>query len=300
MSITSRTYDPARDGEAISAFLTRHFQPHNRDGNWLQPVWEYAYIHPATKEADLAQIGLWEDGGEVVGAAIFDIHPIDTGICIHPDYRPLRTEMRNYAEKHFPRKDAGGRKTLRIYVPADDEAWNREMADADYRHITNPPMDRDMSEMPIPEDFPMSKLPDGYTFTSVKEVKDYALIVESLWKGFNHEGPYQPDDPAREERIFHAPNFRPDLTTIIRAPDGELASYCGIWHNRPNAYAYVEPVATVPAHRRKGLGAAVVREAIRRAGIDGAKTVFIWSNMKLYQSVGFKRIATHNCWTRFF
>jgi len=61
MTIKRRSYAGAADFYTISDFLTRHHQPGNRDGNWLQPVWEYAYTHPWFDESSVDRIGIWED-----------------------------------------------------------------------------------------------------------------------------------------------------------------------------------------------------------------------------------------------
>ena len=47
-------------------------------------------------------------------------------------------------------------------------------------------------------------------------------------------------------------------------PDGRGAAFCGMWHLPGTIYAIVEPVATAPDHRRKGLARAAIHEAVRR------------------------------------
>ncbi|NTU76113.1 MAG: hypothetical protein HGA86_08340, partial [Anaerolineaceae bacterium] len=46
MTITKRPYRKAEDFDRIGQFLMQHHQPGNRDGNWLQPTWEYMHSHP--------------------------------------------------------------------------------------------------------------------------------------------------------------------------------------------------------------------------------------------------------------
>ena len=54
---------------AISEFLFGLYEPDNRDGNWLQPVWEYAYTHPWFDDASIDRIGIWTEGPDIVGVA---------------------------------------------------------------------------------------------------------------------------------------------------------------------------------------------------------------------------------------
>jgi hypothetical protein len=72
MTIERRSCAGTADFYTISDFLTRHYQPGNRDGNWLQPVWEYAYTHPWFDESSVNRIGIWEDEGQVVGVATYE------------------------------------------------------------------------------------------------------------------------------------------------------------------------------------------------------------------------------------
>ena len=52
----------------------------------------------------------------------------------------------------------------------------------------------------------------------------------------------------------------PEYIKVFAIKDGEYAAHCGVWYNGGNT-AYIEPVATVPEHRGKGLG--------REVGISG-------------------------------
>jgi hypothetical protein len=69
MTMQRRLYDHAFDYTRVSAFLIAHHQPGNRDGNWLEPAWEYMHFHPALDSAALGKIGVWEADGEIVGVA---------------------------------------------------------------------------------------------------------------------------------------------------------------------------------------------------------------------------------------
>lgn len=48
------------------------------------------------------------------------------------------------------------------------------------------------------------------------------------------------------------------------AADGSVASFCTGWFDDVSLTAYLEPVATVSAHRRRGLARAVILEALHR------------------------------------
>ena len=61
MTIKNRFCIGSEDFPAISDFLYKLYQPNNRDGCWLQPIWEYAYTHPSFDEGSVSRIGIWED-----------------------------------------------------------------------------------------------------------------------------------------------------------------------------------------------------------------------------------------------
>ncbi len=79
--------------------------------------------------------------------------------------------------------------------------------------------------------FPDDKLPDGYTIVSLEDENDYRKIHECLWKGFDH-GDNPDDDIDCRIQMQSGPNFRKDLTTVIKAPNGDYACFAGILYSR--------------------------------------------------------------------
>ena len=54
MAASIRHLNGPADYAAISEFLYTLYQPDNRDGNWFQPTWEYAYTHAWFDDASIA------------------------------------------------------------------------------------------------------------------------------------------------------------------------------------------------------------------------------------------------------
>ncbi len=84
----------------------------------------------------------------------------------------------------------------------------------------------------------------------------------------------------------------------MRYPDGDFASYCGMWYDPEAGYAVIEPVATDPAYRKMGLGKAAVLEGIRRTKDMGAKIVYVGSSQQFYYSIGMRPISTATIWRK--
>jgi hypothetical protein len=57
---------------------------------------------------------------------------------------------------------------------------------------------------------------------------DYKKINDCLWKGFDH-GDIPDDDIDCRIHMQSGPNFRKDLTTVIKAPNGDYACFAGMW-----------------------------------------------------------------------
>ncbi len=87
-----------------------------------------------------------------------------------------------------------------------------------------------------------------------------------------------------------APNYNKDLQIAIASPEGDFVSFCGMWYEHVNRIAYVEPVATYPDYRRKGLGTAAVLEGIRRCSELGATDAYVGTGKPFYKSIGFQEI----------
>lgn len=296
MPIRLRSFAGPEDLAAIGSFLARHYQPGNRDGNWFEPVWEYAYTHPYFDESAIGEIGLWEDGGELVAVATYESRLGEAFFQTHPAYAHLKPEMLDYAEAHLSAPGPDGRRVLKAYVNDFDRAFAEVVAARGYR--LDPGSARPMSQFDIPSPFPAIPLPAGFRLISLADENDLRKIHRVLWRGFNHPGEPPEEGLEGRRKMQSGPHFRKDLTIIAEAPNGEYASYCGMWYDATNRIAYVEPVATDPSYRRMGLGRAAVLEGIRRCGALGATVAYVGSEQPFYLSFGFRKIYTEDCWVK--
>ena len=102
-------------------------------------------------------------------------------------------------------------------------------------------------------------LPKGYHFASAP--LDVAKCCECCWKGFGHEAEEGPWDGDTEYTggLATAPHSTAHLDVAIENEDGEYVCYAGMWWTPENKLAYMEPLCTVPEHRRKGYAGQLVR-----------------------------------------
>jgi predicted N-acetyltransferase YhbS len=283
------------DFAAIGEFLIDTHEPGDLFANWLQPRWEYMHAHPNIRDVSLDDIGVAEDAGRIVGA----VHPEHSPACVYFQLRrgfdPV--PLVDYAEKHF----GGWSKTLQrrirgLYVNEFDTALRTVVAERGYqvhdvfveRHarfvIDGPP--------------PPSPLAPGFRLASLEEENDFTKIHRVLWRGFDHEGPPPPEGVADRRAMQKTPGFRKDLTIVAVAPNGDYAAFGGMWYVPENRVAYVEPVATDPDYRRRGLGTAVVVESIRRVADLGARVAWVGSDLDFYKAMGFEVMFQSDLWVK--
>jgi predicted N-acetyltransferase YhbS len=206
--------------------------------------------------------------------------------------------MLEYAEENLSAETDSGQRYLRVYVPELDHPFETEVESRGYtraRKYTRP-----MMQFPISGPLPKIDLTDEFQIKSLAEDNDLIKIHRVLWRGFNHPGDPPAEGIKGRAKMQSTPNFRKDLTIVIEAPTGDFVSFCGMWYESRNRYAYVEPMATDPDFRRMGLGRAALCEGIRRCKNLGSTVAFVGSDQLFYKSFGFKKVFDTNCWVKYF
>jgi len=299
MSVSLRSYQHSADYDRVGQFLVDTYQPGDRHTNWLQPRWEYMHYHPQLDklgESALTKIGVWESDGKIVAVVHFEDRLGEVFFQIHPDFTYLKPEMLEYAENQLNAEADSGRRYLNVFVNDFDTEFESLVKSHGYQIVGG--VSDCWSIFEIPHPFPPINLPDGFRLQSLADENDRWKLSRVINRGFNHPGEPPQDWLAQRVKMQSAPNYRKDLNLVTVAPDGNYASYCGMWHDTTNRVAYVEPVCTDPDYRRIGAGTAAVLEGIRRCGQEGATVAFVGSEQPFYLSMGFKKLFGISLWTR--
>ncbi|MDX9954712.1 MAG: GNAT family N-acetyltransferase [Anaerolineae bacterium] len=300
MTVQFRQYHHSSDYASVSNFLIAHYQSQNRDGNWIEPAWEYMHFHPALDAANMGRFGIWEEAGAIVAVVHYEWHLGEAFFQFHSAYRYLRVEMLDYAEANLQgisRRD--GRLYLCAYVNDNDPEF---LALVQSRGYTREPDETcPMYAFAIPDPFPTIPLAEGFRLTSLAEECDWAKVHRVLWRGFDHgdDVPMTEEELESRRRMFDTPKAQRDLKIAAVAPDGNFVAFCGMFYEPNGKFAYVEPVATDPAYRRLGLGKAAVLEGIRRCGVLGATVAYVGSDQPFYQAIGFRKVYDTECWVKY-
>ncbi|WP_405342999.1 GNAT family N-acetyltransferase [Ruminococcus sp.] len=269
------------DYEAVCGFLIELNRENQNHINWNWARFEWMMEHPEFDKSLTESIGLWMDGEEVVGAAIYDMYFGEAFCGVLPEYETLYPEILDYAYRELRNENGLG---IAICDDCADKINMAESAGFAPAEQTETVMRIDLiKEL-------HADLPDGLQYAELDPVKEPYAFQWLLWQGFDHG-----TDKAEFERegdiISEIPEFRkhfdPALSVAAKNSDGEYVSYCCLWYSDKTDYAYVEPVCTVSSYRGKGVAKAVIYEALNRARSLGAKKAYVLSDMSFYDRLGF-------------
>ena len=293
MAVKFRNYNPeplfTDDYIKVRNFLIRINSDKLRTPNFLWGAWEWEVTHGGLDRSYIGKFGLWEDGGELVAIAIYEM-PLGDGLLFADEnYGSLKPEMIDYAQKAL--HDNG---KLRILLSNNDSDFQRAAVAKGFRPSNNR---WDSAALDI-DALQSYALPDGFSFVSMADDWNWQQYNRVMWRGFGHEGKADHDDVTIAERkeMLSSPMINPELVIAVMAPDGNYVSHCGMWYRPGDNYCYVEPVVTDPDYRKMGIGKAAVLEAVRRCGELGAKQAVVGSDQQFYYNIGFYPIHTATWW----
>ena len=281
-ALPSAEFRPYReeDYESVCAFLIALNKKEKQNINWNWARFEWMMEHPEFDKQAIRSIGLWWEQGRIVGAAIYDMYFGEAFCAALPEYEALFPEILDYAYREL--KDNAG---LGIALR---DASQREITAAQAAGFT--PDDQSETVLRLDLDkLRRAVLPKGYSFAALDPAERPEDFQWLLWQGFDHgtdHGEFLQNDPIVPQR---RPHLNRDLSLAAVSTDGTLTAYCCVWYRPDTDYAYVEPVCTVPAHRAKGLAAALLTEALSRAKTLGAREVYVISDLPFYEKLGFEK-----------
>lgn len=291
--IKNRRYKLLDDFKMVSQFLDDIYNLETLNSYMLQQFFEYAHTHPYFDHQLTHRFGLWEKEDELVGLACYEMGLGECFLSVRDGHNNLLPEMLEYAEKELSKlKD--DKRELNVWITSKEKVKKDLLQRNGYKKVHT----EAITIFSYDIDFVEVELPKGYSIISLEEENDIKKIHTCLWKGFDH-GPNPDNDYDGRLLMQSGPNFRKDLATIIKAPNGDYACYAGMWFDKQNEYAYLEPLATVPEHRRKGLGTIALTEAMKKTKTLGAKYCF-GGAVDFYEAIGFETVCLREKWLKVF
>jgi mycothiol synthase len=271
MKPTMRRYQDEDDYWGIREFLREVFLLNGRrELSWQVARFDYWRWHGIEnlEQGPLEEdVFIWETAQGQMAALLNAESKGEAFLQVHPRLRTqeLEAEMVALAEQHLSIPNSNGGRVLRVWADEHDDLRQRILTRRGYGKGEWPEYQRRRSlDGPIPEAQPAP----GYT---VRSLGDGAELLERCYASGLA---FHPDEiryavENREDvnwyrNIQNAPLYRRDLDIVAIAPDGAVASFCTVWFDDVTRTGYFEPVATAPAHQRRGLGKAVMCEGLRR------------------------------------
>lgn len=287
------------DIHRISQFYSK-LAKNNYESNYLKCAWECFSKHPCFPEFRPEEFGIWEDNGEIVGVVCLE-SPWNGVVYFDllSQYSEMYDEMMQYAEEYFAGISKDGRKYLTTHVLSSNKELQEALALKGYQKSQVGYADAYSLSQPIPN----PPIPKEFEIKSLEEVYNFNKLNALLWKAFDYEGEPPAYDADVKLSIKHAwLEYRHDICTVVIAPDGSYASFCGMWLDEDNHEVYLEPLATSKEYRNLGLAKACVYEALRKCKDLGAIYAYVEPDEEpydFYKKIGFvTEVREGSCWKK--
>lgn len=255
--------------------------------------WDHQITRPGFSPEVLPRLGLWFDGERLVAVACTEEDPGSCILCAEKGYDRLYDEMAVYAVQNLHHKGH-----VTFMIPDLCKPYQRAAARLGFL----PSQDRDTESILEMEGADLGyTLPEGFRIVSLGENCDLIRLERILRRAFTDDTEERVLDEAgllSMEHQFHRPLINLDLQVAAVAPDGSFAAFCGMWQTPESDMAFIEPVATDPDYRKRGLGKAVVYEAMRRCAGLGARRAVVFSSIPFYFHLGFHPNSTVTWWVK--
>lgn len=199
----------------------------------------------------------------------------------HPDFctPQLTGEMIELSEERLATIDKDGNRKVWIFSDSQDRRCQEILRDRGFHRVKEPDIREYQHRRSLVTALPEIPSTPGYTLRSLNDGLELLERCYASGLGFHeddiHIARENRDDPTWYRHIQTAPLYRRDLDIIAVAADGAIASFCTMWFDDFSRTAYIEPVATVPAHRQRGLGKAVMLAGLQRLQRMGCKVAFV-------------------------
>lgn len=294
-SVMQRRYHILSDFMKVYDFLEETYSFETLNSYLLPQYFEYAQHLQWFDYISSHRIGIWEDGGVIIGICTYEMEVGSAHLHAKKGYEFLLPEMLEWTESEISVMEKGQHQ-LQVWV-TDKELNKKALLEAqDYELVSHEAVTIFDYQHPFLE----RQLPNGFTLIDGTHV-DYKKMAICFAKGFGNSEEIEPITDADINgnfKRFNSPHANNSLTTVVVAPDGEYACALGMWYDESNKYAYLEPMATIPKYRRMGLGTIALMEAMKKTKALGATYCFGGPVMDYYPMVGFKITHQRELWKK--
>jgi ribosomal protein S18 acetylase RimI-like enzyme len=305
MFASPRCYETERDLTRMLTLLQagraagiETYYPHVGDVKW----WLY---YPPLGSSWWPHIYLWDDsaGDRLLGWALLEPHGETFDVYYQPELHATETAaaMLAWAEEAAASRAraAGNYETGMFWVVPGDNFRIGWLEEHGYRATAHDAaLARSLVE-PIPE----AGLPAGFVVRSCRGIEEVEARAWAQYGAFGSSARFE-DYVLRFAALMRSPAYSPSADIVAAAPDGRIAAFCITWMDAVNRVGLFEPVGAHPDFQHKGLGKAVMLEALRRLREQGMQKVIVCTAhdnapaLSLYASVGFRPYSEFRFYAR--
>ena len=248
-------------------------------------LWRIHY--PANKFSPATDLAIWEDDETTLLGFGFFLRAQD-----NPEFymdpvlydSPLGDEMIAWA---VDLARAQGKTAIETSCIARDERKAAFLTGHGFACFGDPML---FQERRLDDPIPDTTIPEDYTVAPMRiETPELSVTGNS------------PFPRAAYLAMRGAPGYRPDLD--VKAYQGDtVVAGCLCWLDVVDSCGELEPVGTRPDHRRKGLAAACITQALRALRAHGATMAYVrpckanQAAVALYEKVGFEAVDEDLGW----
>lgn len=280
-----RNYRNEEDYWRIREFLRQIMIVNGRrELSWHVARWDYWiwFANPDIEKIRLEDnVFIWETkNGQIVAV----LNPESHGhafLQIHPNFDTLelKEEIIKIAEERLTMTGRDGRRKVWFWLDSQDKALQEVLIRRGFNRVEEAGNQEFQHRRSLAEPLPDVPQIPGYAIRPMEGGLELLERCYASGLGFHEDDIHiardNRDHPEWYHHIQSAPLYRRDLDIVAVASDGSVASFATAWFDDVTRTAYIEPVATVPAHRKHGLGKAVILEGLHRLKRMGCKIAFV-------------------------
>ncbi|MGD9676224.1 MAG: GNAT family N-acetyltransferase [Candidatus Bipolaricaulia bacterium] len=309
MTLRLRHYGGESDYWRVRSFLRDLSRQDDRPGGaWhvaLFDYWRWHWLENVVGRT-IDELCVWETPDGSVAAVM---NQGDPGVChlhVDPNHRceALEDEMLAVAEREYSAPSERGGRVVCVWSMEDDELRHRVLARRGYTTFDSEHSIEHHGRRSLREPIPPVSAPDGFTLRSMGDVDEHPRRSLGSWRAFHPDEPEDGCDHTGSwyRNIQRAPLYRRDLDVVAVAPNGDIASFATCYYDDASRSGAFVLDGTAGMYQRRGLGKAVMTEALQRLQERGATTAYVsWYEPPagaLYESVGFVDERCGRAWMR--
>lgn len=281
--------------------LCQFFEQMNEDcdHNHSRIVWEWLRNAPYFEMFQLDKIGIWRENCEITASLqLQSPWPGYVKVDNRSNSEDLLLDIIQYAEDTFAGIE-DNKKYLAVFVSEKENSLQKVLLQHDYTQL---PVEYSTLQYSLNKDVPHIRLPEGFKVRVLSEVYDFDRLSKLIWEGFNYNGAIPKIDDEVDLLKKHAwLNYCHDICSVVIAPDGSYASFCGFWYENTTQSGYLEPMVTAKEYRGHGLGKAGVFNSLNILKSFGCKKVFVDPDEEPYNyycKIGFEKSYYSKCFKK--